>query len=103
RAHGARFNCSKQLAAAEPVITDVLPGLAQCHDFSVRSGIVIVKITIPSTSNDTALAHDHCSDRPLPGLEGALGATEGLFHPELVRGIHVSQESVLASSVARFF
>src|SRR6185437_3149004 len=38
-AHGARFNCSKQLAAAQAVIANRPGGFAQRHDLCVGGGI----------------------------------------------------------------
>src|SRR5260370_23943339 len=51
RAHGARFNCSKQFAVDEPVVTDVSSRFAQRHDFSVSGWIAVGEVAIPSSSN----------------------------------------------------
>jgi len=84
RAHGARLNCSKQFAVAEPVISDVSSRLAQRHDFRMRGGVVVGEIAIPSSSHDASRAYDHRSHGYFSGIERTLGAAEGLDHPKLV-------------------
>ncbi len=74
RAHGARLNCSKQFAVAEPVVTEVSSRLAQRHDFSMRGWIVVGEVAIPSSSHDAPFAHHHRSYRNFAGIECALGA-----------------------------
>ena len=36
RAHRARFNCSKQLAVSQTMVTDVCTGFAQGDDFAAK-------------------------------------------------------------------
>ena len=84
RAHGARLNCSKQIAASETVITEVPSGLAKRDDFGVGGRVVVGEVAIPSAADDAAVA-DY--DRPygnFAGFEGALGAAQSLLHPEFV-------------------
>ncbi len=38
-AHGARLNCSKQLAVAQAMVTEVFPGLAESNNLGVSRGI----------------------------------------------------------------
>jgi hypothetical protein len=85
RAHRARFNCSKQLAVDEPVVTDVSSRLAQRHDFSVSGWIMIGKVAIPSSSNHVPFAHYDRSHGHFARLQRALGATESVRHPKFVR------------------
>src|SRR5208282_3463246 len=84
RAHGARLNCNKQLAVAQPMVTGVSSRLAQSHDFSVSGGIAVGEILIPASSDYAAGAHHDRSYRHFACLQGALGAAQGLFHPKLV-------------------
>ena len=103
RAHGARLNCSKQFAVAEPVITDVSSRLAQRYDFSVSGGIAVGEVAIPSSSNHAPCANDNRSHRNFTGIERALRAAQGFFHPKLVRGklVRGEQLSVTKWQVAR--
>ncbi len=103
RAHGARFNGSKQLAVAEPVITDVSSRLAQGHDFSMSAGIVVGEVAIPSSSHHAPCAHNNRSHRYFARLQCALGTAEGFFHPKfvggkLVKGRFVSRKQLSVSS-----
>jgi hypothetical protein len=92
RAHGAWLNCNKQFAAAEAVITEVSPGFSQRHYFGVRGGIGIGEIAIPSSSKDAPFADNHGSHGHLVGIEGSLGAAQGLLHPEFVGGDVLSSQ-----------
>jgi hypothetical protein len=85
RAHGARLNCSKQFAVAEPVITDVSSGFAQGHDFSVGGWIAVSQIAIPPPANHTTFAYHDCPNRYLACLQCALCAADGFLHPNFVR------------------
>ena len=84
RAHGARFNCNKQIAVSQTMVTNGSTSLAQRNDLSVSRGIGVSDVTIPSAADDTAIAHDHRAYRHFSGLERSLGAAQGLFHPKLV-------------------
>ncbi len=94
RAHGARLNCSKQFAVAEPVITGVSSSIAQRHDFSVSGWIAVGEVVIPPSPNHAPSAHHDRSHWNFARLKGALGATQGFFHPEFVgwsrRVVHFS-------------
>jgi hypothetical protein len=81
RAHGARLNCSKQFAVAEPVITDVSSRFAQRHDFGMRGWIAVGEVAIPSSPNHTPGAHHNRSHRDFARLQRALSAAQGFFHP----------------------
>ncbi len=86
RAHGARFNCSKQIAAAEPMITDVSSRFAQRHHLSVCGWIVIGQIAIPSPPHDAPAAYDYRSHGHFFGVQRALGAAQSFLHPQFVGG-----------------
>jgi hypothetical protein len=86
RAHGARLNCSKQLAVAEPVVAEVSSCLAQRHDFSMSRRIAVDEVAIPSSSNHASFAHHDRSHRHFARLQRALGAAQGFFHPKFVGG-----------------
>jgi hypothetical protein len=104
RAHGARLNCNKQFAATEAVITEVSSGFAQRHNFGMGGGIGVGEIAIPTASNDAVFADDHGSDGDFAGIEGALGAEQGLLHPEFVGGAVLgSQFSVLGLRSSVYF
>jgi hypothetical protein len=90
-AHGAGFNCSKQLAVAEPVITDVSPRFAQRHDLSMSGRIAVGEVTIPSAPNHASCAHYDRPYRHFSCLQGALSAAQGFFHPQFV---HLKKFSV---------
>jgi len=89
RAHGARFNCSKQLTVDEAMITEVSTGVAEGHDFRVRGGIAVGEVAVPSAPDYDAFTDDDGSYGNFIGFKGALGTAQGLFHPELVGRIYV--------------
>jgi hypothetical protein len=71
------------------MITEVSSGIAQGHDFRVRGGIAVGEVAVPSAADDDAVTHDDGSYGNLTCFKGALGAAQGLFHPELVGRICV--------------
>src|ERR1700679_404206 len=73
RTHGARFNCSKQLAVSKTVVAEGGARLAQGDDFRVGGGFEVVDVAVPSSTDDASLADDNCADRHLSGLARALG------------------------------
>jgi len=83
-AHGARFNCSKQLTGAETMVTDDSSRLAQCNDLCVCRRITVAEIAVPSSAYDTPVAYDHSADRHFVCLEGSLRAAKRLLHPKFV-------------------
>ena len=84
RTHGARLNCSKELAVTQTVVREIQSGLTQGDDFGVGGGIVIGQVAVPATSEDAALTDDDGSDGDFSGFEGALGRAQSLLHPEFV-------------------
>lgn len=90
RAHGARLNCSKQLAVAQTVVTDVDTGVTQGDDLGMGGGIVVREIAIPSATDDLVFTDYNRAYRHFSHLQCSLGAAEGLFHPEFVVGNQLS-------------
>ena len=80
-AHGARFNCNKQFAVSQAMITDVRARFAQRNDFRMRGGIGIGDIAIPSAADDFSATNDNGAYRDFANLQRSLGAAEGFFHP----------------------
>ena len=74
-AHGARFNCSKELAVSQAVVTEVCTGLAQSDDFGVSAGIGVGQVTIPPTTDNLATTDHDCAHRNFTRFQGALGGT----------------------------
>src|ERR1035438_1575005 len=72
RTHRARFNCSKQFAVAQTVITEVLSRRTQRDDLGVRAWIVVAQVAIPAPSAHASAIHNHGSDRHFSAFEGAL-------------------------------
>ena len=83
-AHGARFNCNKQFAAFQTMVTNGCTGFAQGDDLGVGRWVGGGDIPVPSPSHDPAVADDDRSDRDFSGFESALGAAQSFFHPEFV-------------------
>lgn len=73
RTHGARLNCSKELAVAETVVTEVLTGFAEGNDFGVSGRVVVGEVAIPAAPDDAIAVHDDGSYRHLPRLQSSLG------------------------------
>jgi hypothetical protein len=84
RTHGTRFDCSKQRAADEAVITKVCGGLAQRHDLGMRRRIELGKITIPAAADDVSVADHNRTYRHFSHFQGTLCAAESLFHEKFV-------------------
>ncbi len=84
RAHGARFNCNKQIAVSQAVVTNGSTSLTQGDDLGVAGGIRIADVAIPSAADDTAITHDDRAYWHFSGLKRPLGAPQGFFHPKLV-------------------
>jgi len=96
-AHRARLNCSKQLAVAQAMVTNDCTGFAQCHDLSMCCRIGTGKILVPSSGNDSPLAHDDGTHRNLTDVECTLRGAERFFHEEFV-GVG-RQWSILGSQI----
>jgi hypothetical protein len=87
RAHGTRFNCSKQFTVPKAMITDSSASLAERDHFSVGSGIVVVEIPIPTSAYNLAFADDDRSHRHFSHFQSALRAAQGFFHEDFVSGV----------------
>src|SRR5258708_27650454 len=84
-AHCARFNCNKQLAVFQAMVTNGCTSLAQRDHLGVGSRIKVSDISVPSPSHDPAVSDHHCAHWNLSRFKRTLCAAEGLFHPKLVR------------------
>jgi hypothetical protein len=73
-AHRARFNCSKQIAAGQAMVTQVCTGFAQGYNFGMGRGVGVGEVAIPAAADDALPAYDHSAYRNFAGFEGALGA-----------------------------
>ena len=87
RAHGARFNCSKQFTVVQTMVTDVGTCVSQRDDFCMGCGIVVGEIAIPSPADHSTFTDDDRPHRHFSNLQSALCATEGFFHEDFVSGI----------------
>ena len=85
RTHYARFNCSKQLAVAQTMVTDVSSRFAQGHHFGMGGRIIVSQVAVPAAPHNAALTNYNCSDGYFAGLECPLRRAESFFHPQLVR------------------
>ncbi len=103
RAHGARLNCSKQFAVAQPVITEVSARFAQGHDFSMRGRIAIGEVAIPSSSNYASFTHHDRSHWHFACLQCTLSAAQGFLHPQLVRRELARRRLVRSKPVREIF
>ncbi len=54
-AHGARFNCNKDVASPQAVVSQPCGSLAQSDNLRVGRGIMVEQITVVSTSGDLAI------------------------------------------------
>src|SRR6266567_7290866 len=83
-AHRARFNCNKQVAVFQTMVTDGCTGLAQGDYLGVSRGISSGNVAIPSAAYDSALADHNRTYRNLSLFQSSLGTAQSLFHPQLV-------------------
>jgi hypothetical protein len=84
RTHRARLNCNKQGTAAQAVVAEGGPSLAEGKDLSVSSGVVASDAEIVATRNDLILMDDYSADGNFSSFARALSRTESLFHVEFV-------------------
>jgi|SRR5579863_1046480 hypothetical protein len=84
-AHSARFNCNKQFAVFQAMVTNGGTGLAQGDDLGVSRRIGVRDVTIPSPADDLACAHYDGAYGHFSSFERALGTAQGLLHPQFVR------------------
>ena len=85
-AHRARFNCSKELAVSQAMVTEVCTGLAQGNDFGVRAGVGVGQVPIPSPPDNLASTDYDRPHRHFSRFERALGGAQSLLHPEFIGG-----------------
>src|SRR5213080_1096263 len=72
-AHRARFNCSKQFAVAQTMVTYRGTGLAYRDDFGVRRWVTISEIAIPSSPDNLSVAYDYRAHRNFSSFKRPLG------------------------------
>ena len=84
RAHGARFNCSKQFAAFQAMVAEGGTGFAQGDDLGMGGGIGVGEIAVAAASDDFAVANDHRADRNFTRFKRALGRAQSFLHEEFV-------------------
>jgi hypothetical protein len=68
------------------MVTNGGTGCAQSYDLGVSRGIGLRDVAVPPAADDSAVAYYNCPDGDFAGFEGALGAAQGFFHPQLVWG-----------------
>src|SRR5258708_8446712 len=89
-AHRTRLNRNKQFAVSQSMVGNSCAGLAQRQYLRMRRRIAIGDVAIPSTADDLPAADDHRAYGDFAGFESALGAAQGLLHPEFVGSSHCS-------------
>ena len=82
--HGTRFNCNKQLAISQAVVTNGCTGFAEGYDLCVGCGIGVRDVSVPSAADYLAIADHDSAHRNFVHFESALGAAERFLHPEFV-------------------
>ena len=85
-AHRARFNCSKQLAVVQAMVTNGSTGLAQGHDLGMSGWIEIDDVAVPAAPHDAAFTNHDRADGDLSALKRPLRAAQGFLHPEFIGG-----------------
>lgn len=83
-AHGTRFNCSKEVALAQTMVTNVCSGFAQRDDLGMRRGIGIADIAVPPPADDLAVADYNGSHWNFSRFQRTLRRSQGFPHPEFV-------------------
>jgi hypothetical protein len=96
RAHGARLNCSKQVAVDQTVVTEVLSRLAEGDDLGVAGWVIVGDVAVGASANDASFTDDNGADWNVSGLERALGRAKRFFHPEFVHLVFVRPTLVRA-------
>jgi hypothetical protein len=82
--HCARFNCSKELAVGQSVITHGGTSITQRHNLSMCRRIAIADVAIPSSACDAPFAHHDCAHRHLARFQRTLGATQSFLHKKFI-------------------
>jgi len=80
-AHRARFNCNKQVALFQTMVTNGCSGFAQRDHLRVGRGVVIGDVAVPSSAYDLAVADRDCAHWDFSRFERALRTAQGFFHP----------------------
>src|ERR1700722_3133691 len=83
-AHRTRFNCSKEIALSQPMVTESRPRFAQRDNLCVRCGIGTGDVAVPSPADNAIAAHDDGSDGDFSRFKRSLGSAESFLHPKFV-------------------
>jgi hypothetical protein len=87
-AHRARFNCNKQRAVFEAMVTNGCTRFSQSNDLGVSGRVVVGNVAVPSSAYDAVIAYaviyNDRAHRNLLGFERALSAAQGFLHPYFV-------------------
>src|SRR5690242_110948 len=84
-AHRARLDRRVNINARQPVVTELLRGLAQGDDFSVGSGIAVGAGTVSGDGDDFITADNTSADRHLTATSGLLSRGQRLPHAALIK------------------
>jgi hypothetical protein len=98
RTHRARFNCSKELAVSQAMVTNDRTSLAKGYHLRVRGGIVAGEILVPSTSDNGAIENNYRADWDFSGLQSSLCGAQGFFHEKLIGTVIGRRSSVVGHS-----
>ena len=82
--HCTRFNCNKQIAVSQPVVTKSFTRRPKGYDFRMCRRITIGNIAVPTSAHDLHITNYDGPDRHVAHLKGALGSVQGLLHPQFV-------------------
>jgi hypothetical protein len=82
--HRARFNCNKQLALTQTMVTNGSTGFSQRDNFGVRCWIRSLDVSIRTPTHDVPVTHHNSSDRNFANFKRALRTAECLLHPQFV-------------------
>ncbi len=86
-AHGARFNCNKQVAGCQAVITEGCTGFAQSDDLGVGGGVGVRDVAVPAAAYDFSVADHDRTDGNLAHFQSPMGTTQSFFHPDFVGAV----------------
>src|SRR6202021_3902263 len=78
-AHGAGFNCSKQLAVFQPVVTNGSASFTQSDDLRVCRRIGAGDVAVPSAPHDSAVAYNDPPPGTSPGSSARWAPPRGSF------------------------
>jgi hypothetical protein len=101
-AHGARFNCNKQIAVSQAIVINRYTGFAESYDLRVGSRVAVRDVAVSSTTDNFSFTHNDRANRDFSQLESTLSAAEGLFHPKFIKTNVSGWWSMIVRHVGRF-